>query len=144
MRTLNADRLRENVERRIALDLAENNVSGVAMIVKQNGKTVYRNCFGTTVPGGNTPVTESTLFRMASMTKPVTGVAVMRLVEEGKIRLEDNVEQYLPAYANMRVAILDDKEQVIGSVPAQNKIKILHLLTHSSGLGSGACALYML
>lgn len=144
MRYLNADRLSENVERRIALDLEENNVSGVSLIVKQNGKTIYRNCFGTTVPGGNIPVTESTLFRLASMTKPITGVAVMRLVEEGKLRLEDDVEQYLPEYANMRVAVLNDQEQIIGSVPAQNKIKILHLLTHSSGLGSGACALHYL
>lgn len=144
MRILNADCLRANIEGRIAKDLEENNVSGVSLIVKQNGETVYRNCFGTTVPGGDTPVTPDTLFRMASMTKPITGVAAMRLVEQGKLSLDDDVEKYLPQFANMRVAILDENGNVTGSFPAQNKIKILHLLTHTSGLGSKECAVYYL
>ena len=53
MKILNPDRLRANIERRMAADLAEHNVSGVSLIVKQNGETIYRNCFGTTVPGGD-------------------------------------------------------------------------------------------
>lgn len=144
MKLLNADLLRANIESRMAKDMEENNVSGVSLLVKQNGETVYRNCFGTTVPGKDIPVTTNTLFRMASMTKPVTGVAVMQLVEQGKLALDDDVERYLPQFANMRVAILDENGNVTGSVPAQNKIKILHLLTHTSGLGSKECAVYYL
>ncbi|MBQ9132492.1 MAG: beta-lactamase family protein [Clostridia bacterium] len=144
MKYLNPSRLRANIEERMAKDLEENNVSGVSLIVKQNGSTVYSSCFGTTVPGGDIPVTPDTLFRMASMTKPITGVAVMRLVEQGKLRLDDDVERYLPQFSNMRVAILDENGNVTGSVPAQNKIKILHLLTHTSGLGSKECAVYYL
>ena len=144
MRLLNPAKLQVNVEKRAKHDLEEQNISGISLIVKQNGETVYRNCFGTTVPGGKTPVTPNTLFRMASMTKPITGVAVMKLVEQGKLCLNDNVEKYLPQFANMRVAILDENGNVTGSIPAQNKIKILHLLTHTSGLGSKECAVYYL
>ena len=80
MRLLNPAKLQVNVEKRAKHDLEEQNISGISLIVKQNGETVYRNCFGTTVPGGKTPVTPNTLFRMASMTKPITGVSVMKLV----------------------------------------------------------------
>lgn len=74
-----------------------------------------------------------TLWRIYSMTKPITGMAVMLLVEEGRIGLDDPVSQYIPAFAHMRV--LTHPDTSLDPVPATRPITIRHLLTHTSGLG---------
>ena len=74
-----------------------------------------------------------TLWRIYSMTKPITGMAVMLLVEEGRIGLDDPVSKYIPAFAHMRVLTRPDTS--LDSVPAKTAITIRHLLTHTSGLG---------
>jgi len=74
-----------------------------------------------------------TLWRIYSMTKPITGMAVMKLVEEGRIGLDDPVAKYIPAFAKMRV--LTHPDTSLESVPARQAITIRHLLTHTSGLG---------
>ena len=74
-----------------------------------------------------------TLWRIYSMTKPITGMAVMLLVEEGRIGLDDPVSRYIPAFAHMRV--LTHPDTSLDSVPATRAITIRHLLTHTSGLG---------
>ncbi|MCC2981524.1 serine hydrolase domain-containing protein [Sphingomonas sp. IC4-52] len=73
------------------------------------------------------------LWRIYSMTKPVTGIAAMLLVEDGRISLDDPVSKYFPAFANMRV--LTSPDTSLDSVPAKNPILIRHLLTHTAGLG---------
>ncbi|OWK29595.1 serine hydrolase domain-containing protein [Sphingomonas mucosissima] len=73
------------------------------------------------------------LWRIYSMTKPITGIAAMLLVEDGKISLDDPISKYFPAFANMRV--LTSPDASLDSVPAKNPILIRHLLTHSAGLG---------
>lgn len=74
-----------------------------------------------------------TLWRIYSMTKPITGMAVMLLVEEGRIGLDDPVARYIPAFAHMRV--LTHPDTSLDSVPATRPITIRQLLTHTSGLG---------
>ena len=76
--------------------------------------------------------TPDTLWRVYSMTKPVTAMAAMMLIEEGKIGLDDPVAKYIPAFASMRVAT--DPEASLASVPAVRPITIRMLLTHTSGL----------
>ncbi len=78
------------------------------------------------------PITGDSLFRSYSMTKPVTGIAAMMLVEEGKLRLEQPIADFLPEFANMRVVTGPD---TLESVPATSQITIRHLLTHTAGLG---------
>ncbi|SEJ56658.1 CubicO group peptidase, beta-lactamase class C family [Sphingomonas sp. OV641] len=73
------------------------------------------------------------LWRIYSMTKPVTGMAAMLLVEDGRIGLDDPLSKYIPAFANMRV--LTSPDTSLDSVPAKKPILIRHLLTHSAGLG---------
>ncbi len=73
------------------------------------------------------------LWRIYSMTKPITGIAAMLLVEDGKISLDDPVSKYFPGFANMRV--LTSPDTSLDSVPAKNPILIRHLLTHTAGLG---------
>lgn len=73
-----------------------------------------------------------TLWRIYSMTKPITGIAAMMLVEEGKISLDDPVSKYIPAFAKMRVATSPTTS--LAAVPATRPITIRHLLTHTGGL----------
>lgn len=142
MKTINPDILKERIEKSVNNDLKENNISGAALAVIQNGKLIYKNCFGATVPCGDIPVKDTTIFRMASMTKPITAVAAMILVERGLIDLDDNVDKYFPEYGQMNVGVFDDDGKLTNSLPAVNKIKIFHLLSHASGLGSGDASEY--
>ncbi|MCW6537396.1 MULTISPECIES: serine hydrolase domain-containing protein [Sphingomonas] len=81
---------------------------------------------------GAAPAGPDSLWRVYSMTKPITGMAAMILVEEGKIRLDDPLSKYFPAFANMRV--LTSPDTSLDSVPAKNQITIRELLTHTAGL----------
>jgi CubicO group peptidase (beta-lactamase class C family) len=74
-----------------------------------------------------------TLWRVYSMTKPITGMAAMILVGEGKLKLDAPIAEYLPEFANMRV--LTDPAKSMDSVPAKTQITLRHLLTHTAGLG---------
>ena len=85
------------------------------------------------IADGQAPAADGdTLWRIYSMTKPITGMAVMTLIEDGKIGLDDPVAKYIPAFAKMRVLLSPDAS--LDSVPAVRSITIRHLLTHTAGL----------
>ncbi|MEE9434983.1 MAG: serine hydrolase domain-containing protein [Sphingorhabdus sp.] len=88
---------------------------------------------GTLSFASQTPVDEHSLFRVYSMTKPITGIAAMILVDDGKIKLDQPIADFLPEFAKMRV--LTDSENSMESVPAKTQITLRHLLTHTAGLG---------
>ncbi|PAX07064.1 serine hydrolase domain-containing protein [Sphingomonas lenta] len=89
---------------------------------------------GRIADGANAPAAgPDSLWRIYSMTKPITGMAAMILVEEGKLRLDQPVHEILPAFRNMQV--LTDPEKSLASRPAARPITIRHLLTHTAGLG---------
>lgn len=135
MITLNRNKVREQIEGRVRDDISSGRVGGVACLVKQGGETVYRGFFGSA--DGKREITENTVFRLASMTKPITGVAIMKQVEKGLVSLDDTLDRFIPEYSEMEIGrIVDGKIQSVGK--AKNKIKILHLLTHSSGVVCGA------
>ena len=77
-------------------------IPGAVVMIARNGKVVYQEAFGVRDPATGAPMQKDTIFRMYSMTKPVTGVAVLMLMEEGKIRLTDPVSKYLPALKTRR------------------------------------------
>lgn len=79
------------------------------------------------------PITPDSLFRCYSMTKPITGMAAMMLIEDGKMSLDQNIADFLPAFSNPRVLINPDKD--LKSRPAQAPITVRTLLTHTAGLG---------
>jgi CubicO group peptidase (beta-lactamase class C family) len=103
-------------------------------------------------------MTRDTIFRIASMTKPVTGLAIMMMIEEGKVHLTDPVSRYIPEFKNMKVAVAQTAGEGRGgspmgaapapggragvpqfyTIPAEREITIRDLLTHVSGLASGA------
>jgi len=88
---------------------------------------------GTISRDSKIPVDADSLFRIMSMSKPVTGMAVMMLIEDGKIGLDQNLADFVPGFANPRV--LTDPAHSMESRPAKEQITIRHLLTHTSGLG---------
>lgn len=91
---------------------------------------------GTLALGQAAPAGIDSLYRIYSMTKPITGMAVMMLIDEGKIGLDQPLAEILPAYANMKVQRTPDGS-ITDTVPADRPITIRHLLTHTSGLGYG-------
>ncbi|MFM2236000.1 MAG: hypothetical protein RL209_34 [Pseudomonadota bacterium] len=88
---------------------------------------------GTQGLGETTPVNIDTLWRIYSMTKPITGMAAMILVDEGKMKLDQPIADFLPEFANMTV--LTDPDKNLNAVPAKTQITLRHLLTHTAGLG---------
>lgn len=136
MKLLNENLLRQNLEKRILADMDAGIISGSAAIVRQNGRIVYENCFGATVPNSDLPVTKDTIFRLASMTKPITAAAALILISRGLLSLDDPVAKYLPAYGQMHLAALDASGALVDGGIVTEPITIRHLLTHTSGIGS--------
>src|SRR5207237_3006810 len=110
------------------------------MLIQQHGAPVYSECFGVRDVAGAQPMTADTIFRLYSMSKPVTSVAIMMLVEDGKLKLGDPVEKYIPAFADAKVGIdgLDDNGQpTLELAPLRRSITIEDLLRHTSGITYG-------
>ena len=102
---------------------------GIAVLILQNGRPVYSRSVGVREVGSTAPIGENDMFRLASMTKAVTSVATMILVEQGKISLDDPVSTFLPEFAKLRVRGPDGTES-----PASRPPTIRELLTHTAGL----------
>jgi CubicO group peptidase (beta-lactamase class C family) len=138
-------RISQMVQRRID----SGDMAGAVTIVARRGKVVHLEAQGLMDLESKKPVTKDTMFRVASMTKPVTGVAIMMMIEEGKVRLTDPVSRYIPEFRGMKVAVpLPARPGGPGAapapaapqfytVPAEREITIRDLLTHVSGLASG-------
>lgn len=118
--------LEENITKRVEADIAEQRISGAVMAVLQHGKLLYKGAMGVKVPGQPQPLREDDIFRIASMTKPITAVAVLIQAQRGLLSLHDPVSKYLPAYADIKVGT----EEAPCTVP----LTIWHLLTHTSGM----------
>jgi len=152
-------RINQMIQRRI--DAGE--MSGAVAIVARKGKVVHLSAQGVMDIESKQPMTASTMFRIASMTKPVTSLAIMMMIEEGKVRLNDPVSRYIPEFRGMKVAVALPAGQrgaappaastpaqagrggrggtpppQFYTVPAQREVTVKDLLTHTSGLGSGA------
>ena len=126
----------ESFDRILEKHLAERDMAGASYAIVINGETVYQNCLGHADLENNIPLAPNTIMRLASMTKPITGVAVLKAQELGLLSLDDLVEKYLPEFANLSVAEFEDG-RIVGSHPATNHLRILDLLNHTSGLGMG-------
>jgi CubicO group peptidase (beta-lactamase class C family) len=108
--------------------VAEQKIAGAVAGVARKGKLAYLEPIGQQDLAGGSPMTDRSLFRIYSMTKPITAVAVMMLHEEGKFRLDDPVSKYLPEFKETRVAAAG------GVRPPSREITIEDLLLHTSGL----------
>ena len=124
---------------------------GAVVAIARHGQLVFHEAAGYLGPDRSTPMPRDALFAIASMTKPVTGVASLMLWEEGRLGLADPVERFLPGLADRRVAVLNEKtlsgRGPIDTVPAARSITMLDLMRHTSGLtygGRGTTAVHAL
>lgn len=118
----------------------EGRIAGGVALVARRGKVAYVEAFGVRDLESKAPMTQDTIFAIASMSKPITCVAAMILVEQGKLGLDDPVERYLPELKGLRVLgdPADDEGETIATVPAKRPITVRDLFSHSSGLSYGA------
>jgi methyl acetate hydrolase len=115
-----------------------NEIPGVVAIVASKDQILYHQAFGMMDVANQVEMRRDTIFDIASMTKPVTSVAVMMLHEQGKLDLDDAISKYIPSLENPEVITRFDKTEVTyATKPADNKITIQHLLSHTAGFGYG-------
>ena len=134
-------RIHEAIERHIDAG----NITGAVTLVARKGRVAHFEAHGLMDLDSETPMRKDAAFRIMSMTKPITAVAVLMMLEEGRIRLADPVSKFLPEFAEMRVVAgaqgADAGSGDAGSaatVPAEREITIRDLLTHTSGLVQNA------
>lgn len=110
-------------------------VPGVVAMVADGQATLYAGAFGKADVGRNAVMKTDSIFRIASMTKPFTSLAVMMLVEQGKLALDDPVTKYLPEFSRLGVVtVWHDSDSTYDSRSPRRPITIRHLLTHTSGI----------
>ena len=114
--------------------VAQQKIAGGVTLLARHGKIAHLGVYGMMDVEAGKPMTPYTIFRIASMTKPITSVAVMMLYEEGHFRLNEPVSKYIPAFKEMHVMPPESAEDSAQPVPATRQITIWHLLTHTSGL----------
>jgi len=131
--------------------LAAGEFAGGVTLVARKGKIAHLEAHGVMDLESKLPMPKNAVFRIASMTKPVTGVAIMMMMEEGKLRITDPVSKFIPEFKDMKVAVASPTQgppppPAAGqgpaaprfyTVPAERQITIRDLLTHTSGLASG-------
>ncbi|HEX8665551.1 MAG TPA: serine hydrolase domain-containing protein [Beijerinckiaceae bacterium] len=113
---------------------------GAVVAVARRGRLVHYEAYGHVDPAAKTTMPRDGIFAIASMTKPFVGTAIMMLLEEGKLALNDPIERHLPELGNRRVATLDETAPANGqlaTVPARRPVTILDLARHTSGITYG-------
>jgi CubicO group peptidase (beta-lactamase class C family) len=136
---LSSERLKR-VTAAFQADVDKGVLAGAGVMIARNGKLAYCEAIGFQDREKNLPMHTDAIFRIASMSKPITSVSIMMLVEEGKIQLEDPIWVYLPEMKGLQVGV--EKTDATGSAalvlePAQREMTIQDLLRHTSGLTYG-------
>jgi CubicO group peptidase (beta-lactamase class C family) len=150
---MSAERL-HRVDELVQRNIDAGEISGAVTLVARNGQIVHLAAHGVADISSKKPMQPDTVFRIASMSKPVAAVAILMLMEEGKVRLNDPISKFIPTYADAEVAVAKPAPgggaapaPVAGGpgapppqfykVPAARPITVLDVLTHTSGVMSG-------
>ncbi|MBB4368702.1 CubicO group peptidase (beta-lactamase class C family) [Bradyrhizobium sp. cir1] len=121
-------------------EVATGKIPGAVLLLQQHGRPVYYENFGVRDVATGIPMSPDTIFRLYSMSKPVTSVMAMMLVEEGKLALDDPVAKFIPAFAGMKVGVetkAGDGMIALALAPQARPVTIEDLLRHTSGLPYG-------
>ena len=120
-------------------EIAKGDIPGAVLLIARQGKVAYFEAMGSLDPEKKTPMTKDAIFRIYSMTKPITTVTAMMLFEQGKLALTDPVAKYIPAFKDVKVAVEKetDGKTTLELVAAQRPITVQDLMRHSSGLTYG-------
>src|SRR3954469_22225217 len=121
-------------------EVATGKIPGAIVLIRQHGKPVYHQSFGVQDVESKAPITDQTIFRLFSMTKAITSVAAMTLVDEGKVKLAEPVSKYIPSFANVKVGLektADNVTKTLELVPPNRAPTILDLMRQTSGITYG-------
>jgi CubicO group peptidase (beta-lactamase class C family) len=129
-------------------EIARDQLPGAVLAIARRGKLVYFETFGFRDKAAGAAMPPDAIFNIASMTKPMVAVGALALYEQGRLLMDEPVAKYVPKFADLKVAVMDDqKDNVVGTVPAARKITIQDLFRHTSGLiygGRGTTAVHKL
>ena len=118
-------------------EVATGKLPGAVVLIQQHGWPVYLKCFGVQDVETKVPMTSDTIFALHSMTKPITSVAAMMLIDAGKLSLADPVSKFIPGFSDAKVGVgsgTPDGQNVLKLVPADRPVTIMDLLRHTSGI----------
>jgi len=132
---LDAERL-GRIDGTFARYVDDGRLAGYLVTVSRHGKLAHVSSYGARDREEGLPVESDTLWRIFSMTKPITSVAAMMLYEEGALQLTDPVSKFIPSFADLRVYAGGSDQNPL-TVPATEPMRVWHLLTHTSGLTYG-------
>jgi CubicO group peptidase (beta-lactamase class C family) len=121
-------------------EVATGKIPGAVLLIQQHGKPVYQQFFGVRDAVTKAPMTDDTIFRIFSMSKAITSVAAMTLIEHHKIKIDDPVAIYIPSFATASVGVektAENGEKVLDLVPLNRQLTIHDLMTHTSGITYG-------
>jgi CubicO group peptidase (beta-lactamase class C family) len=121
-------------------EITTGKIPGAVVLIQQHGRPVFFESLGVRDVATKAPMTEDTIFRLYSMSKPVTSVAAMMLVDDGKLALDDPLAKYIPAFADVKVAAETrggDGKPLLTTEPLKRPITIEDLLRHTSGITYG-------
>jgi CubicO group peptidase (beta-lactamase class C family) len=121
-------------------EVATGKIPGAIVLIQQHGKPVYHETFGVQDVVSKAPITDKTIFRLFSMTKAITAVVSMTMLEEGKIKLDDPVSKYIPSFANVKVGVekkAEDGTTTLDLVAPDHPPTVLDLMRHTSGITYG-------
>lgn len=121
-------------------DVAAGKIPGAVLLVARQGKVAWFEPVGRLDPAADTPMQRDGIFRIYSMSKPITSVAAMMLVEDGRLKLDDPIAMYLPEFTSMTIGVEKpgaDGKPVLETVPARRAITVQDLMRHTSGLTYG-------
>lgn len=121
-------------------EIAAKKIPGAVLLIRHNGKDVYHQHFGLREVESSAPMTDKTIFRLHSMSKAVTSFVVMMLIDQGKLKLDDPLSKYIPAFADSKVGVektAADGSKSLDLVPLARPITIKDLLLHTSGITYG-------
>ena len=140
MKYLNKEKLSEMLTKRTNEDMADGRIGGTGLCVMQNGEVIYKAYNGKWSYEDDIPLTDEngdgTIFRLASMTKPITAIAILIQVSRGKFGLDQPVADFLPQFASMTVGEIRDGE-LVAKEPAKRLLTPRMLLSHQNGVISG-------
>ena len=134
---LNSDRLKK-IDDIILEDIKENKIPGAVVLVGNEDNIIFEKAYGIKNPETNEKYNTDDIFRIASMTKAITSIGILKLWEEGKIGLDDPIDKYIPKFENIEILeSFNNEDTSYTSKISTKKITIRQLLTHTSGIGYG-------
>src|SRR5436309_15703816 len=129
-----------NLSRQLAASVERGDTPGVVALVVDRDGVLFEGAAGKLDVARDIPMPVDAIFNIASMTKPVTSVAIMMLLEAGKLRLDDPVSKYLTGFDNLKVITkFNEVDGTYETRAAKRAMTVRHLLTHTSGIGYAFC-----